>query len=482
MPVTTPVPALTVDRVRQVVPYLESWLAWQVEHRGVPGAQVAIRLGRELVHSSAHGVADERTGEPLRPDHLFRVASHSKSFTATAVLRLVEQGRLRLDDTVGERLPGMAGSDLAQVSVRELLGHTGGIVRDGIDADWWQLEAAFPDRDQLLALAREVGKVYEPQRFFKYSNIGYGLLGLVIEEVTGQGYAEHLTADVLGPLGLADTGPEQDPVRAGDYAAGHSRPHGRERGRVGVDHVDTGALAAATGFGSTAVDLSRFFAAHVLGDDELLSDRSKRLMQRAESSVVRAGSADAYGLGLVITSIGGRRLVGHSGGYPGHITRTMVDPDSGLGVCVLTNAVDGPAEPLARGLVELVDLLLGEDGAAGPLPTGVGEAELDRVCGRYHSLWSVVDLVRGGDRVVRLNPSTPSPLDVAEELHVEDATTLRVADTHSFGAPGEQVRISLDAEGRVECIRLAGVSHWPQERYDRRRAEHWSRPGERRPG
>lgn len=469
-------PALTVDRLRQIAPYLESWIAWQLEHRGAPGAQVAIRLGKELVHSSAHGVADLRSEEPLRPDHVFRVASHSKSFTATAVLRLVERGRLRLDDTVGALLGEFDATDIADVSVRELLGHTGGIIRDGVEADWWQLGRPFPDRSELVELAREVGKVYEPQRFFKYSNIGYGLLGLIIEQTTGQGYAEHLTAEVLQPLGLADTTPEQDPGRAGDYAAGHSRPHGRDRGRVGVDHVDTAALAAATGFGSTATDLSRFYAAHVLGDEELLSDRSKRLMQRAESSVVRAGSKDAYGLGLVISTVGSRTMVGHSGGYPGHITRTMVDPESGLGVCVLTNAVDGPAEPLATGLVQLIDLLLAEPETT--VPDGVSEADLDRICGRYHSLWSVVDLVRGGDRLVRLNPSTPSPLDVAEEMHVEDATTLRVADNHSFGAPGEQVRLTLDADGAVERIRLAGVSHWPERLYDERRAEHWVLAGE----
>ena len=93
------------DSLREIAPYLSRWLATQVECRQVPGAQVAVRLGAELVLSEAFGVADLASGEPLRTDHVFRVASHSKTFTSVAVLQLVEAGRLRLDDTVGGLLP-----------------------------------------------------------------------------------------------------------------------------------------------------------------------------------------------------------------------------------------------------------------------------------------------------------------------------------------------------------------------------------------
>ncbi len=100
-------PELTAASVRALAPYLASWTERQVRHRRVPGAQVAVRVGDEVVLSRAFGVADVGTGVPLRTDHLFRVASHSKTFTATAVLRLVEAGRLRLDDAVGDLAPGM---------------------------------------------------------------------------------------------------------------------------------------------------------------------------------------------------------------------------------------------------------------------------------------------------------------------------------------------------------------------------------------
>lgn len=466
-------PDLTPDRLREITPYLSRWLATQVECRQVPGAQVAVRLGGELMLSAAHGVADLATGEPLTTGHVFRVASHSKTFTAVAVLQLVEQGRLRLDDTVADLLPDYRGTPLAQVTVRELLSHTGGAVRDGADSDFWQLDRPFPDAAALLDVVREHGATYEPQEHFKYSNVGYGVLGAVLERVTGAGYAEHVTSAVLAPLGLTVTTPEPGVESADRAVTGHSRPHGRDRDRVTVAPVGTGALAAATGFASTAEELSRFFAALAPGSGELLTDRSLRLMQRAESTFTRRGARTSYGLGTIVVDVDGRRMVGHSGGFPGQITRTLLDPSTSLVVCVLTNAVDGPAEALATGVVRLVDLLSRDGADWQALPEGVTPEDLDRLSGRYHSLWGETDVVRGGDRLVLLDPTTPSPLDDCREMRALDATTLRPEDADGFGGPGEPVPFELDDQGRVTRMRVTGVSSWPEQTYLDRRGTVW---------
>ena len=203
--------------------YFQSWLGYRQWLLRIPGVQVAVLDHGQRRVSAAFGHADLSTGQPLTVGHLFRVASHSKTFTAVAVLQLVEAGRLRLDDTVANRLPELAGSPLAGVQVRELLSHGGGVIRDSQDGDFWQLHRNFPDRQQLLAIAAEpAAAVLARNDRFKYSNIGYGLLGLIIEAVTGASYQDWVGAAIIARLGLADTGPELVESRRAELAAGHS--------------------------------------------------------------------------------------------------------------------------------------------------------------------------------------------------------------------------------------------------------------------
>ena len=153
---------------REAAPAIESWLEFQRSYLRTPGVQAAIRVGDELVLSTALGHSDEVAGTPLRTDHLFRIASHSKTFTATSILQLVEQGKVRLDDPIDTYVPELAESALAPVTVRELLGHQAGVIRDGVDKDYWQLMDPFPDRDALIELCRSAGQVFERNEYFKY--------------------------------------------------------------------------------------------------------------------------------------------------------------------------------------------------------------------------------------------------------------------------------------------------------------------------
>lgn len=446
--------------IRPAAGYLLSWVAAQAAHRRVPGVQVAVRSGDELVLSAALGVADVTTGAPLTTEHLFPVASHSKTFTATAVLQLVEAGRMRLDDPIGGYVTELAdaGSPIAAVTVRELLGHQSGVVRDGAAADFWQLEQPFPDRAGVIGAVLDGGVVHHRNEHFKYSNIGYALVGLAIEAVTGTSYADHLRTSVLAPLGLTRTGADHDPDRAGDYATGHTALLLGGTTREPLLPVPAGTLAPATGFWSTAEELCTFGSAHVLGDDRLLTDDSKRLMQRLESVVSRYGTeVGRYGIGLALMTVGERQLVGHSGGYPGHITLTLVDPVGKLVVSVLTNAVDGPAEDLVVGLVKLVDVALTP---RAELPAAPADAPpLESFTGRFAGLWGILDVAELGGRLVLVRPTLHDPLPGIEELGVVDDRTLRVAAQPGFGPAGELVPLERDAEGRVVSLRLGGVTH-----------------------
>ena len=435
---------------------IDRWLAYRVWHSRVPGAQVAIGRGGNLLFSRAYGYADLEARWPMRTGHLFRVASHSKTFTATLVLQLVEQDRLGLDDRLTDHLPELADSEVGGIRVRELLEHTAGVLRDGTDGDFWQGARPFPHRDELIAMVR-AGAKRPPGELFAYSNLGYGLLGAVIESVTGRPYAEAVRQQIVEPLGLTGTAVAYRPDRADDYARGYS---GLATGlrREPVEVGDTLALEAAAGVTSTATDLVAYFTAHTLGDTRLLADRSKRLMQRtANLTDPRKPDGTAYGLGMAVESFDGHRTVGHGGGFPGHITRTLVDPDDGLVVSVLTNAIDGPAGPLAAGVLKLVDDVRAHP-AEGP---GFGPEVLAHT-GRWRSLWSVVDIGVVGGRLLALDPTRWEPADDVDELEPVGPDRFRIAAGGGYGSVGEPVVFAADGTLRYGALSYEPMTELPQ--------------------
>jgi CubicO group peptidase (beta-lactamase class C family) len=278
--------------------------------------------------------------------------------------------------------------------------------------------------------------------------------------------------EVVDRLGLADTGPEWDARRADEFAAGHTGLLDGEDVRLRIPHVDTRAMAAATGFFSTARDLTAFGAACFTGAPGLLTEASRRLMRRPESEI-RAHDEEVrhYGLGMDLRTAGERRLAGHSGGYPGHVTRTWIDPESHVVVSVLTNAVDGPADVLARGLFALLDLALAAPER--PVPAaGAPAAAVDpaRFAGRFANLWGVTDVALLGGRLVLLHPGSPDPTEGHLELTVEGPDTLRMEAVAGFGSAGEAVEYEWGADGAAARVRTGGLSSWPVEAFRAQRA------------
>jgi CubicO group peptidase (beta-lactamase class C family) len=437
--------------------------------------QGAVALAGELLLESSHGLADVEAGTPVTSGTVFRVASHSKTFTATVVHQLHERGVLRLDDPLSRWLPWTAGSaaGVADLTLRQLLAHSSGLTRDGLDGDHWQLRRPFLDEAGLRALLAADGAVVTPPDVrFKYSNIGYALLGLVVEAAAGTGWAEAVRAGVLEPLGppldRADLQPG-DPL-AERVATGYTSLAYADQ-RVPVEQVGTAAMAAATGFCSTATDLVRYLGAHADDPDDdrpgggpgpgrrLLGATSRRQMQHAWWDVDGVPD-EGYGLGAAVTTVGERRLVGHGGGWPGHITRSLLDPATGLAVSVLTNAIDGPASELAVGAVKLLDLAASPPAGTAPL-AGEALATARAASGRWATLWGVQDLALLGGRLVLLTPTLPDPTASVQEIEVVDGSTLRVVSGPGYASVGEAIVLARDGGGEVRTMRGgSGMTTW----------------------
>lgn len=432
--------------------YLPDWVAHQMRLAEQPGCSLAVALRGQVVFEAAFGHADLSRQTPLKPGHRFRVASHSKTFTAAAVMRLREQGRLQLDDALGQHVQGLH-PDVARVTLSQLLSHSAGLIRDGFDAGQWQDRRPFLD-ERALRADLAAGTTIEPNTRFKYSNHGYGLLGLVIEAVTGEAYADWVAREIVAPSGLAHTTPDMPEGTAIPFAHGHSSklPLGR---RVVIPATNpTNALASATGFVSTTADLACFFGS--LSPDarrSVLSVDSRREMTRRQWKDAHSSVERWYGLGTIGGSLGDWAWFGHSGGFQGTITRTVCVPDQGLTISVLTNAADGLSHTWLDGVLHILQAFARH---------GAPSRRTAAWKGRYWSLWGAFDLLPMADKVLLANPSLPNPVMDATQItpapRAKDGTEPgAITLAGGFANHGETARIERDARGRVKAVWVGGT-------------------------
>ncbi len=417
----------TTNRLRRVTPLIDKWLDYQAYIKEIPGLAAGISVGDEIILRKGYGVADLATGIPVTPATRFRIASHSKVFTATAIMQLVAQDLLRLDDRVADHLPWFraeSDANLEHITIRQLLTHSSGLLRDG-DTGHWRNDR-FPDLQEIVRQVASGPSVYATNEHLKYSNFAYTVAGQIIEAVTGTSYEEHVAAAILDPLGLEATTPDL-PEDLSDHATGYGK---RFPGlsRVAFDHVPARVMNAATGFSSTVDDLLRWYRAHLFGNDLLLNDWSKREMQRLQFE----GRTFRWGIGFEQRRVGDLTFVGHGGGYPGFITYSGMNQEHQLCVVVLTNAIDGPASILFDGVVKLLTRALDND-----FEGTVGE-EFDPFAGFYADRWRVQLVDRIGGTVVGLNADSLDPTETLE-IH-EPAGDLRFSapTTLATGSPGEE--------------------------------------------
>jgi CubicO group peptidase (beta-lactamase class C family) len=261
--------------------YIPEWLAFQMRASEQPGCIVAIAQRGDVVLERAWGNADLATGEPLTPRHRFRIASHTKSFTAAGILKLRERGKLKLDDPVGQFVDRLHAS-VGRTTIAQLLSHSAGLIRDGRDAGQFLDRRPFLSMDELMAALQDP-PVIEPNTRFKYSNLGYGLLGKVIEACAGEAYATWIRREIVGAAGLTETEPDMPLADGVPFARGHTGRLVLGRRLTIPGDFTTNAIAAAGGFVSTAADLARYFAQlSPKAKKSVLSVASRREMVRRQ--------------------------------------------------------------------------------------------------------------------------------------------------------------------------------------------------------
>ncbi|MCG8466994.1 MAG: beta-lactamase family protein [Gemmatimonadetes bacterium] len=426
-----------------------AWLEGQIAYRELPGVVVGVVSGDELVWAKGFGYADVDAGRRMTSETKFRMASHSKLFTATAIMQLREQGKLRLDDPVSDYLPWFefraAEPDDPPITVEHLLTHSSGLPREA-DDHWTSHE--FPTEDELRELLPDRKAPFSPEVRWKYSNLAYTIAGMVIEAVSGQSWADYLQANIFDPLGMTSSSVDLD---VDGLATGYTSRQ-LDGTRDVFPFVDARGMAAATGLTSTVEDMAEFVSAQfrqgARGEDRILGTASLREMHRIR--MLESTWTRGQGIGFAIERTDGKIFIGHGGGYPGYTTRTTIQLDEKVGVIALTNTNDSNSGQIARQLYTTVGEAVAKATASEP-DTVAWDPSWERFAGTYRSFGG------GRQQVVLLNEQlviiSPNASNVDNPLELDPVGdgTFRYTAPTGGGPVGELVRF---VEENGEVVRM----------------------------
>ena len=316
----------------------------------VAGASVVVARQGQSILSESFGKADLELDVPMPADASFEIGSVTKQFTAAAILLLAEGGKLAIDDELTKYLPDYPTHN-QRITIRHLLTHTSGIKGYTELPEFGDLMPLRKTPDTLVKMFSSKPLDFAPGENLVYNNSGFFLLGLIIEKVSGQTYADFVKANLFDKVGMPGS------YYCSERAIRHHHAHGYDTFanalvlKGAVSHVwpfSAGSLC------STAADLSAWTAA--LHGGGVLSADSYRAM--ITPAMLSDGTKTRYGFGIGLGDIRGRRAIAHGGGINGFLSEVEYYPDSGLSIVVLFNTAGpvGPAD-IAR---DIADVILGK--------------------------------------------------------------------------------------------------------------------------
>lgn len=342
-------------KLASAFPEIERQFTDWVERRRMPGAAMGIIVDGELVWMKTAGVRERESNAPVTPDTVFRIASMTKSFTALAILKLRDEGKLSLDDPVARYVPALANlpyptKDSPAITIRHLLMHAEGFPEDN---PWGDRQLAQSDETMRAWMRAGIPFSNAPGVAFEYSNYGFAILGQIVSKASGKPYDVYLREQILAPLGMRDSTLEMSAVPRERIALGYRWEDNTWKSETPLAHGSFGAMG---GLWTSTRDLARYvaylmsaFPPRDEADRSPVKRSSAREMQqawRAQPASALRGSLDAplqlnvssYAYGLSVSQdcrIG--HIVGHGGGLPGYGSLMRWLPEHGVGLIAMGN-------------------------------------------------------------------------------------------------------------------------------------------------
>jgi D-alanyl-D-alanine carboxypeptidase len=296
------------------------------------GAALIAKNGKP-VFTAVYGMADRDKKVPNQLGTQFRIGSMNKMFTATAVLQLVQAGKINLTDPLGKYLPDYPNKDVAtKVTIHHLLTHTGG-TGDFFGPEFDKHRLELRTLQDYVKLYGERGLAFEPGSRWEYSNYGFLLLGLVVQKASGQDYYDYVREHIFKPAGMNSTDSLPEDQAVPGRSVGYTKMDGARELRSNVDTLPYRGTSGGGGY-STVEDLLAF--ANALQNHKLLDAKNVDLLTTGKVEMPGGGSKYGYGFGDE-TSADGVRCFGHGGGAPGMNGDLKICPQSGYVIAVLAN-------------------------------------------------------------------------------------------------------------------------------------------------
>lgn len=420
---------------------IEVWLESQKDFEQLPGIMAVIVEDQEVLWSGAYGMANQEENVEAQPSTICSICSISKLFTAVAIMKLYDEGKLRLDDRIEELLPwydlGQKFPDSGPITIRSLLTHSSGLPREADSPYWTGPDFPFPNQQEVREGLKHQETLYPSFTYFQYSNLGLTLLGEVVEEISGMPFDDYITENILEPLNLEDTRTEMpENLYGNELAVGYSAMT-RQGTRERINFFQARGIKAAAGFSSTVEDLAKFaswqFRLLDTTGTEILKPSTLKYMQNVHWT--DPDWKTGWGLGFSVYQSGGSKWVGHGGSCPGYRSTLQMNPQSKRAYSVIINAGGTNPGKYVRGMHEILEKVKGTTDAE---IDGEGIADIDLAdyegyydlqpwaSEAYFSVWE------GKLMQISLPSSSPANSMTFYE-HIESDTFRRIRDDGELG-------------------------------------------------
>ncbi|MDQ7745591.1 serine hydrolase domain-containing protein [Hydrogenophaga pseudoflava] len=397
-----PVPPIRQGDTAAALGQLDAWVQQQLRRHASANLSVAVLDGQQLAWSAGYGLADPSSPLPATARTRYRAGSISKVFTTMAVMQLAEQGRLNLDAPLSDALPAFRirsrFTGARQVTVRQILQHRSGLPSDRVEGMWTDAPESLSD---LVLALHEEHLAFPPGEVQSYCNLGFSLLGAAIEHLTGEPFARWMQAQLLEPMGMADSSFSVAPP-TGTHAAAALDIKGKAETEPGLRDTPAG------GLNTTVTDLLQlarlWFSDGRLTGHQILTPTSVAAMQSAPSHPL-LGDQASVGLGWhVLTEEldGVGPLLWHAGGTPHHHAQLMLLPQLKLAVAVMSSAVVAGELAQETALKAMALMAMAKTGIDPVRPLMQGRDEhhppvaLSRLAGRYDTPLGLVHIQADG--------------------------------------------------------------------------------------